>query len=39
METNEISIKKLLQDHPGCVINIRLDYSMLRSKEEIDNDQ
>lgn len=27
METNETSIKKLLQDHPGCVINIRLDYS------------
>ena len=28
METNETSIKKLLQDHPGCVINIRLDYSI-----------
>ena len=33
METNETSIKKLLQDHPECVINIRLDYSMLRSKD------
>lgn len=30
---NETSIKKLLQDHPGSVINIRLDYSMLRSKD------
>lgn len=28
METNETSIKKLLQDHPGCVINIRLSYGM-----------
>lgn len=28
METNETSIKKLLQDHPGCTINIRLSYSM-----------
>lgn len=27
METNETSIKKLLQDHPGCAINIRLGYS------------
>ena len=27
METNETSIKKLLQDHPGCTINIRLSYS------------
>lgn len=24
---NETSIKKLLQDHPGSVIDIRLDYS------------
>lgn len=24
METNETSIKKLLQDHPECVINIRV---------------
>ena len=24
---NETSIKKLLQDHPECVINIRLGYS------------
>lgn len=24
---NETSIKKLLQDHPGCVIDIRLDYN------------
>lgn len=35
METNETSIKKLLQDHPECVINIRLDYSMLRSKDVV----
>lgn len=27
METNETSIKKLLQDHPGCFIRINLDYS------------
>lgn len=35
METNKTSIKKLLQDHHGCVINIRLDYSMLRSKDVV----
>ena len=28
METNETSIKKLLQDHPGSTINIRLSYGM-----------
>ena len=33
MEINETSIKKLLQDHPECVIKIRLDYSMLLSKD------
>ena len=27
METNETSIKKLLQDHPGSFIRINLDYS------------
>lgn len=27
METNETSIKKLLQDHPGSVIDIKLGYS------------
>lgn len=28
METNETSIKKLLQDHPGSTIIIRLSYGM-----------